>query len=151
MLVHFDRCDIFAQNFDHIWPAILYRAQSCAAGQRAHDFERLNEVYKAYMINHILYNKFLGPPPLDLTLIWKLGPVGLRDCFFKFQNFTVDSAESASTYYMGLIKINTMYDVLSVQVCECVCFGKLLVVRYLAKLYQKPTETHTLKGITPYY
>ena len=82
---NFDRHVIFTQNFDHTWPAILYRAQSCA-GQRAHDSKCLNEVYKAYITNHILYKKILVKPnwveirqilaPLDLTLIWKLGPDG---------------------------------------------------------------------------
>ena len=86
---HFWDRKIFAQYFDHIWPAILYHAWS-RAGQRAYDCKCLNEVYKAYRINHILYKKFLVkliwfkirqilggqycPPPLDLTLIWKLGP-----------------------------------------------------------------------------
>ena len=86
MLVHFERYVIFAQYFDHIWPAISYRAWSCA-GQRAHDSKCLNDVYKAYRVNHILYKKFLVKPNwvkirqilgggaiLDLMLIWKLGP-----------------------------------------------------------------------------
>ena len=42
MLVHLDR----------IGHAILYRARSYA-GQRAYDAKCLNEVYKAYKINHI--------------------------------------------------------------------------------------------------
>ena len=61
ILVHFDRRVIFEQYFDHIRPAILYRAQSCA-GQRAHDSKSLNEVYKAYIINHISYKGFLVKP-----------------------------------------------------------------------------------------
>ena len=61
ILVHFDRHVIFAQYFDHIWPAILYRAWSCA-GQRAHDSKCLNDFYEAYRINHILYKKFLVKP-----------------------------------------------------------------------------------------
>ena len=61
MLVHFDQHVIFAQYFDSIWPAILYRVWS-RAGQRAHDIKCLNEVCKAYRINHILYKKFLVKP-----------------------------------------------------------------------------------------
>ena len=61
ILVHFDQHVIFTQYFDHIWPAILYRAWSCA-GQHAHDSKCLNDVYKAYRINLILYKKFLVKP-----------------------------------------------------------------------------------------
>ena len=61
MLVHFDRHVIFTQYFDHIWPAILYRAWS-RAGQSPHDPKYLNKVYKAKRINHILYKKFLVKP-----------------------------------------------------------------------------------------
>ena len=97
ILVHFDpHVFFFMQNFDHIWPAILYHAQSCA-GQCAHDSKCLNEIYKAYMINNCLevFRKFLVktnwakirqilegqycPPPPDLTLIWKLGPDRVKD------------------------------------------------------------------------
>ena len=77
----FDRHVIFAQYFDHIWPAILYRAWS-RAGQRPYDSKYLNEVYKAYGINHFFCKKLIVKPnwvnirqiPPDLTLIWKLGP-----------------------------------------------------------------------------
>ena len=63
-------------------------ARSCTS-QRAHDSKCLNKVYKAYIINHISYTKFLVKPnwvkirqnprgeilpPLDLMLILKLGP-----------------------------------------------------------------------------
>ena len=51
----------FAQYFYHIWPAILYCKRSCA-GQRVHDSKCLNEVYKAYIINHILHKKLLVKP-----------------------------------------------------------------------------------------
>ena len=60
-LMHFDRHIIFSQYFDHIWPAILYRAWSCA-GQCAHDSKCLNEVYRAYRIDYILYKTFLVNP-----------------------------------------------------------------------------------------
>ena len=46
-LLHFDRRRVFfAKYFD----------------PHAHDSKCLNEVYKAYIINHILYNKFLVKP-----------------------------------------------------------------------------------------
>ena len=47
----------FAQYFDHI----LYRAWS-RAGHREHDSKCLNEVYKAYRMNHIIYKQFLVKP-----------------------------------------------------------------------------------------
>ena len=61
ILVHFDQSVIFSHYFDHIWPAILYRAQSFAS-QRAHDSKCFNEVYKSYIINHILNKKFSVKP-----------------------------------------------------------------------------------------
>ena len=82
--MHFDWHVFSYIILTNIWPAILYRAQSCAS-QRAHDSKCLNEVYKAYMINYIFYKKFLFKPNwvkkrlilggniLDLRLIWKLG------------------------------------------------------------------------------
>ena len=56
-LKHFDCCLISERYFGQILPAILYLARA-RAGQRAHYSKCLNEVYKAYIIKHILYKKF---------------------------------------------------------------------------------------------
>ena len=117
ILVHFDRHVIFAQYFDHIWPAILYRAWSCA-GQRAHDSKCLNDVYEAYRINHILYKKFLVKPnwvkirqilggqycpPLDLTLIWKLGPDRVKLSIVISFIFIIIIEINISCKFLGLV------------------------------------------------
>ena len=78
---HFDCCVILERYFGHVLTVILYLARS-RAGQCAHYSKWFNEVYKAYIINHISYKKFSDKPnrvkktnPLGgLTLIWKLRP-----------------------------------------------------------------------------
>ena len=79
-----DCCLISERYLGHVLPVILYLSRA-RVGQRAHYFECLNEVYKAYIINNFSYKKFnpswvtmrqiLGgqrrppPPPPRLTLI----------------------------------------------------------------------------------
>ena len=54
---HFDWFVIFERYFGQVLLVILYLARA-RASQRAHHSKCLNEVYKAYIINHISYKKF---------------------------------------------------------------------------------------------
>ena len=60
-LKHFDCCLISERNFGHVLPVILYLARA-RAGQQAHYSKCLNEVYIAYIINHISYKKLYDNP-----------------------------------------------------------------------------------------
>ena len=56
-LKHFDFCIISKRYFGNVLPNILYFARG-RAGQRTHYSKHLNEVYKAFIINHNSYKKF---------------------------------------------------------------------------------------------